>query len=57
MGGDRVTVSEAKRRRVLQRGTAGLLLGFVALRSRSLLAPMFAHAAFNAVVLAPGFGP
>lgn len=41
----------------LQRGTAGLLLGFVALRSRSLLAPMFAHAAFNAVVLAPGFGP
>jgi membrane protease YdiL (CAAX protease family) len=39
----------------LQRGTAGLLLGFVSLRSRSLLAPMFAHAAFNAVVLAPWF--
>ena len=39
----------------LQRAVAGLLLGFVALRSRSLLAPMFAHAAFNAVVLAPWF--
>lgn len=39
-----------------QRGIAGLLLGFLALRSRSLLAPMFAHAAFNAVVLAPWFG-
>ena len=39
-----------------QRGVAGLVLGFVALRSRSLLAPMFAHAAFNAVVLTPGFG-
>ncbi len=41
----------------VQRAVAGLLLGVVALRSRSLLAPMFAHAAFNAVVLAPWIEP